>query len=205
MTSRLSASGYRRGIIFVLVIAMASVYIFRLMQLQIFERSVFEEKAAMNSIKAIEDVPLRGVFYDRNLKLLVENTPTYTVRITPAEYKKTSDSLLEAVLNIPSGAIRSILQKNKQYSKFTPVKIKRGVDFASIGWIEENSEKLVGVSYIIEMQRDIVIRLWHLICTVTQRKFHRRDLKQIRQNIIRRVIWLVIMELNENMNHYCAV
>ncbi len=153
MTSRLSASGYRRGIIFVLVIAMASVYIFRLMQLQIFERSVFEEKAAMNSIKAIEDVPLRGVFYDRNLKLLVENTPTYTVRITPAEYKKTSDSLLEAVLNIPSGAIRSILQKNKQYSKFTPVKIKRGVDFASIGWIEENSEKLVGVSYIIEMQR----------------------------------------------------
>jgi penicillin-binding protein 2 len=153
MTSRLSAAGYRRGIVFVLVIAIASVYIFRLMQLQIFERSVFEEKAAMNSIKAIEDVPLRGVFYDRNLKLLVENTPTYTVRITPAEYKKTSDSLLEAVLNIPTGAIRAILQKNKQYSKFTPVKIKRGVDFASIGWIEENSERLTGVSYIIEMQR----------------------------------------------------
>lgn len=153
MTSRLSAAGYRRGIVFVLVIAIASIYIFRLMQLQIFERSVFEEKAAMNSIKAIEDVPLRGVFYDRNLKLLVENTPTYTVRITPAEYKKTSDSLLEAVLNIPPGSIRSILLKNKQYSKFTPIKIKRGVDFASIGWIEENSERLVGVSYIIEMQR----------------------------------------------------
>lgn len=153
MTSRLSAAGYRRGLIFVIVIAIASIFIFRLMQLQIFERSVFEEKAAMNSIKAIEDIPLRGVFYDRNLRLLVENTPTYTVRITPAEYKKTSDSLLEAVLNLPLGSIRGILVKNKQYSKFTPIKIKRGVDFTSIGWIEENSERLVGVSYIIEMQR----------------------------------------------------
>ena len=153
MTGILSAAGYRRGLIFLLIVGISGLYTFRLMQLQIFQKSAFEEKSTENSIKAIEDIPLRGVFYDRNLKLLVQNTPTYTVRITPAEYHKASDSLLEVILHLPPGTIRNIVIKNRQFSKFVPLKIKRGVDFESIGWIEENSEKLQGVNYIIEMQR----------------------------------------------------
>jgi len=54
--------------------------------MQIIEHGAYDEKAANNAIKGIEQVQLRGVFYDRNMNVLVSNIPAYTVRITPAEY-----------------------------------------------------------------------------------------------------------------------
>ncbi len=143
----------RQRIIFSVFLIFTLIYIFRLFQLQILENRAFEEKSSDNSIKAVEETPLRGVFYDRNGRLLVENTPTYTVQIIPADYDTSNNNFLENILSIEKGTIRNLLFKNRQYSKFVPLKVKRGVSFESIAWIEENFEKLPGVKYIIEMQR----------------------------------------------------
>ncbi len=146
-------SGIRKSVLFGLICGVMVLYAFQLLRLQVFQHAEYDIKSAENSMKAIEEIPLRGVFYDRNQKLLVENTPTYTVRIVPAEYDDENDSLLETILGFTPGNIQNILQKNSQYSTFVPVKLKRGVEFEVIGWIEENSEKLTGVNYIVEMQR----------------------------------------------------
>jgi penicillin-binding protein 2 len=61
--------------------------------------------------------------------------------------------LLEAVLGVDSGYVDKILYNNRVYSKYVPIRIKRGVDFKVIAWYEENSEDLPGVDYIVEMQR----------------------------------------------------
>lgn len=143
----------RQRIIFSVFLIFTLIYIFRLFQLQILENRTFEEKSSDNSIKAVEETPLRGVFYDRNGRLLVENTPTYTVQIIPADYDTSNNNFLENILSIEKGTIKNLLFKNRQYSKFVPLKVKRGVSFESIAWIEENFEKLPGVKYIIEMQR----------------------------------------------------
>ncbi|MCE1189722.1 MAG: penicillin-binding protein 2 [Ignavibacteria bacterium] len=148
-----SGEGYRRTFVYFIIMILGAVYGLRLFQLQIVQHSEYDEKSAENSVKPIEDIPLRGVFYDRNMKLLVENTPTYTIRIVPAEYDTTKNSLLEQICGVPEGTVRSLLQKNKQFSRFVPLKVKRGVDFKAVGWVEENSSQLPGVSYIIEMQR----------------------------------------------------
>ena len=143
----------RRLVVYGVVMGLVVLYSMQLVRMQIFQHAEYEMKSAENSMKPVEDIPLRGVFYDRNLKLLVDNTPTYTVRIIPEEYDDENDTLLEAILGFAPGTVQNILAKNSQYSPYVPVKLKRGVDFEVIGWLEENAEKLPGVNYIVEMQR----------------------------------------------------
>jgi len=121
--------------------------------MQILQQESYEEKSADNSIKGIEQIPLRGVFLDRNRKVIVSNIPAYTLRITPADYDRKLNKFLESVLEADSGYIDRILFNNRIYSKYIPIRIKRGIDFRVVSWLEENSEYLHGVDYVVEMQR----------------------------------------------------
>lgn len=121
--------------------------------MQILHYEEYDQKSAGNSIKGIEQFPLRGAFYDRNLEVVVENTPAYTLRILPADYDRKLSPLLDRVLGVDSGYVDAMLDKNKAYSKFVHIRIKRGIDFNVVSWLEENSEHLPGVDYIVEMQR----------------------------------------------------
>ena len=143
----------RRTIVYTLIIATMIILAGRLFQMQILHRVEYDMKSTDNSIKSLELQPLRGIFYDRNYKVLVSNVPAYTLRITPAYYDTTLSKILETVIGTEPGFIKNLLQKNRIYSKFLPVKVRRGVDFKVIAWFEENSEHLTGVDYIIEMQR----------------------------------------------------
>ncbi len=147
------ASSQRKSILYFIIVGIISFLVFRLFQMQIIQQEAYDEKSASNSIKAIEQTPLRGVFYDRNGEVLVNNVPAYTLRIIPAYYEPKLNSILEAVLDVDSGYISKILFNNRIYSKFVPIRIKRGIDFKVVSWYEENSENLPGVDYIVEMQR----------------------------------------------------
>ena len=143
----------RRAILSGFVIVLFGILSFRLFQMQILNQESYDEKSANNSIKGIEQIPFRGVFYDRNLKVMVDNIPAYTLRITPSEYDPKLNKMLDKILGVDPGYVASILQKNKIYSRYIPIRIKRGIDFKVVSWLEENSEHLPGVDYIVEMQR----------------------------------------------------
>ncbi|HZW39736.1 MAG TPA: penicillin-binding protein 2 [Ignavibacteriaceae bacterium] len=147
------ASVERKSIIYFILVAVFSIFFFKLTQMQLFQHELFDEKSAANSIKPIEQIPLRGVFYDRNKNVIVNNVPAYTVRITPSEYNKKLSPILETVLDLDPGYIDKMLYKNRFYSKYIPIRIRRGIDFNAVAWLEENSEHLAGVDYIVEMQR----------------------------------------------------
>lgn len=153
MRSEHFASVQRTTIISVTIIIFTAVLVFRLFQMQILHQTTYENKSAGNSIKSVEQIPLRGAFYDRNLKLMVNNVPAYTLRITPADYDQRLNSVLEAILDVDNGYIDSVLDQFKGFSKYMPVKIKRGISFDVVGWLEENSLNLPGVDYIVEMHR----------------------------------------------------
>nr|MBP7542900.1 penicillin-binding protein 2 [Ignavibacteriaceae bacterium] len=146
-------SSVRKSVLAGIILGLFLIYGLKLFSMQIVFNRKFEDKSTDNSIKAIEQMPLRGVFYDRNLKLLVQNVPSYTVRITPSEYDTLTNPMLEALLQLPKDTISHIMQKHKKYGKYQPVKIKKGASFEEIGWLEENSERFPGVDYIIEIKR----------------------------------------------------
>jgi penicillin-binding protein 2 len=147
------ASVHRKTLVSAIIIIGAVTLGLRLFQMQILNQTSYDDKAADNSIKMIEQLPRRGVFFDRNLKLLVNNIPTYTLRITPADYDKKLNKILESVLKVKPGYINNVLNQNKIYSKYLPLKIKRGINFDIVAWLEENSDNLPGVDYIVEMHR----------------------------------------------------
>ncbi len=153
MKSENFASISRRTFIYAFLIILFGVLSFRLFQMQILNQEAYEEKSADNSIKAIEQIPFRGVFYDRNLKVMVDNIPAYTLRITPADYDQKLNPRIDKILGSDSGFVSSILIKNRIYSKYIPIRIKRGIGFEIVSWLEENQEHLPGVDYIVEMQR----------------------------------------------------
>jgi penicillin-binding protein 2 len=144
----------RRRIIFLAIILFISVIAFRLFNMQILEQPAYSTKADENSVKPIYQTAPRGVFFDRNYKVLVGNKPSFTLRITPAEYDIKLTPFLEAILGVPEGYINRILKQNEQMSKYIPRRIAKDVNFKVIAWYEENSSKLPGVDYVIETQRD---------------------------------------------------
>lgn len=153
-TGKIFGGDYRRTILFYIIVGFFTVLVFQLFQMQIVNHKYYDEKSAENSIKGIVQTPLRGVFYDRNLEIMVNNKSAYTLLITPSHYDRKLDRLIETVLEVEPGYVAKILKDNSQYSKYMPVRIKRDVSFNAVAWLEENRESLPGVSYIVEMERE---------------------------------------------------
>ncbi len=144
----------RRKILLVIITVFFAISVFQLFNMQILERVVYTEKSTENSIKKITLKPPRGIFFDRDYRVLVSNKPSYTLQIIPANYNTKVSPLLERVLGMEPNSISKILAHNSGYSNFIPRRIKRNIDFKIVAWIEENKEQFPGVEYVIEMQRD---------------------------------------------------
>ncbi|MBN2572213.1 MAG: penicillin-binding protein 2 [Ignavibacteriales bacterium] len=148
----------RKRIIQIFVFLFFALIIYELIKIQIVENISYLAKSEQNSIKKMEQQAPRGVFYDRNFKLLVTNKPSFVAIITPTKYDSKFDSLLENKLQLDSGYIQKILSQSTT-SRFLPIKIKKDIGYDFIAWYEENSDKLPGISYEIEIQRDYITEL----------------------------------------------
>lgn len=142
------ANVFRYAMYFVVII-----YLIQLFQMQILNQNYFDSKSSNNSIKGIVQFPVRGVLLDRNLDVLVDNKPTFTVKIIPANYDTSFSRTIEVALGIDNGTINRLLNQNSAYSPYVPIRIKKDADFKNIAWLEENGRHLEGVSYSVEMQR----------------------------------------------------
>lgn len=144
----------RRRIFLTVIIGFMAVIFFQLFSMQILNQPAYSSKADENSVKPIYQTAPRGLFFDRNNQILVGNKPSFTLRITPADYDSKLTPYIEAILGAPEGYIDKILKQNEQLSRFIPRRIAKDVDFRVIAWYEENSSKLPGLDYVIETQRD---------------------------------------------------
>ncbi|MCX7797787.1 MAG: penicillin-binding protein 2 [Melioribacter sp.] len=147
-------SNKREKIVTLVIIGFILISIIQLFNMQILQNEAYVVKANENSIKPIYQIAPRGVFYDREHKILVGNKPTFTLRITPADYDKRLNPYLEAILNVKPGYIDKILKQTQNYSRYIPRRIAKDVPYDVIAWYEENASKLPGVDYVIETQRD---------------------------------------------------
>ncbi len=143
----------RTSIISILTIVMFFTLGFRLYQIQVIEREKYQKTSEQNAIKEKIIEPYRGIFYDRNWKVLVDNRPGFTLRIIPYYLDTTVIPLIENYFKFKPGYIKYLLRANKNFSPFIPIRLQRGLTFEQISWLEENKEQLPGVEYIIDMER----------------------------------------------------
>lgn len=144
----------RRNILLFFVLIFGILLVIQLIKMQIIDYEIYNQKSSKNSIKGIYQQAPRGIIYDRNYNILVNNKPSFSVQITPAFYDTSLNAKLEKHLDYEPGTISKILRLNRNSSKYIPRLIKRGVDFKFIAWFEENADELKGVNYITDTERD---------------------------------------------------
>ncbi len=136
----------------VITIGILSIVV-RLAQLQLLEQREYGKESERNSIKKITDIPARGLIFDRNGTVIVDNKPSYSFTITPYLFDKSNLQFISDLIDTDPEYITELLNKAKGTNRFNPLIVKRDINFKIISYIEENRDKLKGVSYQVQSTR----------------------------------------------------
>ncbi len=137
----------------IIVVFVFLVFVGRLAQLQVVEGHKYRSDSEAQAIKTVRIEPFRGNVFDRNGNMLVHNEPSFSVILTPNDFHRNAIPLLCSILGIDSLEIIKLLDANKGFSKFVPIKIHRDADFRIVSLIEEYSDHLSGVEIMIDSKR----------------------------------------------------
>jgi penicillin-binding protein 2 len=128
----------------------------RLVQLQLVQGGQYSQLSAQNS-RVVEPIPSsRGLIYDRNGTELVENVPSFSVKIRPADLPLTERATvldrLAGLLDKDVADLTATLDANVG-SRFDLVRVAQDVPEATARIISENHDQLPGVQVVVEAQR----------------------------------------------------
>ena len=144
----------KKYIYFGLTAGLFLLLMWRLFYLQIYTSQKYYLQSQKNHIREVTLEPLRGLIYDRGGKVLVENTPAYSVYGIPHELYHTPHVLdrLSGILNLSVSEIRKNV-KERQHGRFSPVRLKRQVSFKEVSLLEENKLLFPGVGVWVDPKR----------------------------------------------------
>lgn len=168
----------------VIVVLLFSLLAFQTWRLQIVQGEESLERANRNRFRLVSIPAPRGVIYDRQERLLVKNTPSFTVSVIPADLPPEKEEeviqrlayLLEMPVESQSGTepsplpqdphllglepwfrpgIRALIEEGRK-SPFVPVVLARNVPREIAFLIEEEHLDLPGVVVQVEAQREYI-------------------------------------------------
>ena len=135
----------------------ATVFIFvvilgRFFYIQILGSEEHYLRSEANRTRQIQIVPTRGLIYDRNHVLIVDNVPAYAVSVIPYELEN-KDRLFQLISENFNSEYQNVQKKLEiAATRYQPVKILR-TDHAGLTYFEENRFDLPGVISQDEPQR----------------------------------------------------
>lgn len=129
----------------------------RLWYLQIFQGAYYRIKSENNRMRIYEIPPLRGMIFDRNGELLVDDRPAFDLCIIPEECKDNEDvfNKLENFINIKKDKITNIIKEN-HFSIFSPIVIKRNIKRRELAVIETHMFNLPGIHIRVRPRRNYI-------------------------------------------------
>jgi len=135
------------------IIILGLIMLGRVFQLQILEHDRYGPLSRENSLRQEVINPARGLIYDRNGNLLVDNDPIYSITITPASYESKNTPLLAELLNTSVEEVEKRVQEAQTYSWYRSSRLFKEVDFKTFSIIQENIWKLPGIGHQVESKR----------------------------------------------------
>ena len=148
---------FSRFLVFGLVVVLAvGGLTARLFYLQIANGSDYAAISARQRT-VLEPIPApRGLIYDRNGRLLVDNVPTFAVKVRPSDLPNPErDAVvgrLAALLGADASEIHGAIDGNPG-SAFDLVRVAQDVDPATAQLISEAGHELPGVEVVVEARR----------------------------------------------------
>jgi penicillin-binding protein 2 len=140
-------------IIFYIAIGAFLLLIMRLWQLQILQGSEYRKLSEANRLRVITTPAPRGIIFDRNGIPLVRNSAYYYASVIPDEFDKGKVDLLSNVLNIPAEEIIEKINTNG-VSPFVPVRLKQGLSFKEVAYLESRRSDFPGLIIEAEVSRE---------------------------------------------------
>jgi penicillin-binding protein 2 len=135
-------------------ILLITLYGLRLYYLQIIKGEFFLNQAENNRIR-IEPVSApRGIIYDRQGTILVDNRPAYHVYLVREKVNvQEIIKKLSAFCNVPEENLNAVLEKNRRMPLFKPIRLMSDINWDCLAKIEANSYRLPGVYVDVEPVR----------------------------------------------------
>ena len=148
-----------RYLYFILGVAVA-VLVVRLWYLQILKGAEFKQYAEENRLKKIKIDAPRGMVFDRNRQILLDNHPTFNVTITPQYFRAAPREVQDATIlklskfiHMNVDAIQDQLIKSRRQPKFQPVIIKKNLSQDEVAVVEMDRLSLPGVEVATGIRR----------------------------------------------------
>jgi penicillin-binding protein 2 len=130
----------------------------RLVYLQVLSGDKMRQFSEENRIKRVKVDAPRGMIFDRNRKLLIDNRPAFDLEIIPQyfkEYKQQKEvvALLAQLIKTPVNDIYSTLEKAGEEPSFMPVKVKTDLTRDEVAAVESWKIDMPGVEVRQEIKR----------------------------------------------------
>ena len=139
----------RMNLLILFFLAFFFVLAVRIFFLQIVRGREYQQQARDNSInKEIREAP-RGLMFDRNGMLLVDNRPSYSVVFNRVREPVSDDALstLSESLGLDPGTLKEKIGKRRAFTG-EAILLKRNVPFRTVSMLEERKLDFPGVSVI---------------------------------------------------------
>lgn len=124
----------------------------RLYSLQVTHGGEYQELSRDNFVSERRQVALRGMIFDRNHELLVDNRPSFDLYFTPIFCKEEAFDLTMARLteylgltNEEIDRTQAAYQNTTGLDRFLPVLVKRNMAWSELALVEQNLRLLEGV------------------------------------------------------------
>ena len=144
--------------VFGMSIAVAAVFLVllsRLWYLQIIESENLRELSENNRLRFVPVAASRGTILDRNGKVLVDNSPSFSVAVIPQDVKD-KDVLIDALarhLDLDRAELLDRWEKGKGRAKYYPIVLASGITRDQLEFLEENRLRLPGLEIEVKPVR----------------------------------------------------
>ena len=140
-------------IISFLIVAVFSVLLGRLFWLQVLDGQKLSSISSSNSVRRVWVQPPRGRIIDRNDVVMVDNRPLYSVKVIPAEFKRSSAAALAWLIDRPEREVSEKIERGRNFNRFSAVTLRRDLDSRNVERLGENLWELPGVLIEAENKR----------------------------------------------------
>lgn len=136
------------------IAALAGFFIIltRLLYLQVIESDNLRSMSESNRLRFVPVAASRGAILDRNGRLLVSNTPSFSVAVIQQEVKDKEGLIsdLASYLGADRAELTARWEKGKRRAQYYPIIMASGISRDQMEFLEENRIRLPGID--IEMK-----------------------------------------------------
>jgi penicillin-binding protein 2 len=151
------ADWYRQRItgVMICVVAAFAVLFLRLFYLQVLRGNEYRLLSLNNRIRLQSIDPPRGLIYDRNGSVLVENRPSFDVSIILKDARPVEKTIakLSEYLDVPAEELLLKLSAGKGVSAYKPVLLKQDIGRNALALIEAHKYDLPGITVNVKLRR----------------------------------------------------